>query len=74
MSAEADNAMTISNHKAIISYDPETDRLRGEFIGLHGGAKMRKQLLANFLYKFVEHSLARARVLLRKRRQFTKKP
>lgn len=32
------NTMTISNHKAIISYDPETDMLRGEFIGLHGGA------------------------------------
>lgn len=36
--AEADSAMTINNHKAIISYSPQTGMLRGEFIGLHGGA------------------------------------
>lgn len=30
--------MTIDNHKAKISYDPELTMFRGEFIGLNGGA------------------------------------
>lgn len=32
------NMMTINGHKAVIQYDPETELLRGEFIGLNGGA------------------------------------
>ena len=32
------NVMEINGHKAIIQYDPETELLRGEFIGLNGGA------------------------------------
>ena len=32
------NLMTINGHKAIIQYDPETELLRGEFLGLNGGA------------------------------------
>lgn len=27
------NTMTINGHKAVITYDPDTDTLRGEFIG-----------------------------------------
>ena len=32
------NVMEINGHKAIIQYDPETELLRGEFIGLNCGA------------------------------------
>ena len=32
------NIMMINGHKAVISYDPETEMLRGEFVGLNGGA------------------------------------
>lgn len=32
------NIMTIDNYKAVISYDPEIEMFRGEFIGLNGGA------------------------------------
>lgn len=32
------NVMEINGHKATISYDPETELFRGEFIGLNGGA------------------------------------
>lgn len=32
------NIMTINNYKAVISYDPEIEMFRGEFIGLNGGA------------------------------------
>ena len=33
------NTMTINGHKAVITYDPDTDNtLRGEFIGLNSGA------------------------------------
>ena len=32
------NVMIIGGHKAVIQYDPETEMLRGEFIGLNGGA------------------------------------
>jgi len=32
------NTMTINGHKAVITYDPDTDTLRGEFIGLNSGA------------------------------------
>lgn len=32
------NILKIENHTAVISYDPEIDMLRGEFINLNGGA------------------------------------
>lgn len=32
------NIMNIADHRAIITYDPDTDMLRGEFLGLNGGA------------------------------------
>ena len=32
------NVMIIDGHKAVIQYEPETDVLRGEFVGLNGGA------------------------------------
>ncbi len=32
------NILKIENHTAVVSYDPEIDMLRGEFINLNGGA------------------------------------
>lgn len=32
------NIMTINGQKAVISYDPEIEMFRGEFVGLSGGA------------------------------------
>ena len=32
------NLLTIGNQRAVVTYDPDTDMLRGEFIGLNGGA------------------------------------
>ena len=32
------NVIIIEGHKAVISYDPEINMLRGEFVGLNGGA------------------------------------
>ncbi|PKH22593.1 toxin-antitoxin system HicB family antitoxin [Enterobacterales bacterium CwR94] len=32
------NVMKIEGHRAVISYDPEIEMFRGEFIGLNGGA------------------------------------
>ena len=32
------NILTIGNQRAVVTYDPETDMLRGEFLGLNGGA------------------------------------
>lgn len=32
------NLMDINGYQAKIEYDPETEQLRGEFIGLNGGA------------------------------------
>lgn len=32
------NILEIKGHKAVIGYDPDTNLLRGEFIGLNGGA------------------------------------
>ena len=32
------NIMNIRGRRAIIQYDPDTDLLRGEFVGLNGGA------------------------------------
>ncbi len=32
------NIMTINTHQAVISFDPDIQMFRGEFIGLNGGA------------------------------------
>ncbi|MFQ6245892.1 hypothetical protein ACLMPP_15665 [Yersinia enterocolitica] len=32
------NTMKIDGHTAIITFDPEIEMFRGEFIGLNGGA------------------------------------
>ncbi len=32
------NIIEIDGHKAVVSYDAETNQLRGEFVGLNGGA------------------------------------
>lgn len=32
------NIMEINGYRAIIQFDPEIDKFRGEFVGLHGGA------------------------------------
>ena len=32
------NTLDISGFKAVVTYDPDIDMLRGEFIGLNGGA------------------------------------
>lgn len=32
------NTMTINGYRAVIQYDPDIDMLRGEFVGLNGGA------------------------------------
>lgn len=32
------NQMTINGVKAVITYDPDLDQFRGEFVGLNGGA------------------------------------
>ncbi len=32
------NILTINNYRAVVTYDPDTDMLRGEFLGLNGGA------------------------------------
>lgn len=32
------NILSIDNYRAVVTYDPETDMLRGEFLGLNGGA------------------------------------
>lgn len=32
------NVLVIDNEKAVVSYDPELDMFRGEFLGLNGGA------------------------------------
>lgn len=32
------NIMTIDGHQAVITYDPDLEMFRGEFIGLNGGA------------------------------------
>ncbi len=32
------NLMEINGYKAVVQYDPDIDMLRGEFVGLNGGA------------------------------------
>src|ERR1700712_2441176 len=31
-------ALSIDNYRAVVTYDPDADMLRGEFLGLNGGA------------------------------------
>ena len=40
------NILTIANHRALVTYDPSTDMLRGEFLGLNGGADFCAQDIA----------------------------
>lgn len=51
------NVMEINGHKAIIQYDPETELLRGEFVGLNGGADFYADSVAD-LHKEGAASLA----------------
>jgi len=32
------NTLVVDGHKAVISYDPDINMFRGEFVGLNGGA------------------------------------
>ena len=32
------NTMTIGGYQAVIAFDPDIQRFRGEFVGLNGGA------------------------------------
>lgn len=32
------NVMRVGGHRAVVSYDPELEMFRGEFVGLNGGA------------------------------------
>lgn len=50
------NMMIIQGHKAIIHYDPETKMLRGEFVGLNGGADFYADNISD-LHKEGEASL-----------------
>jgi predicted HicB family RNase H-like nuclease len=40
------NVMTINGYQAAISYDPEIEMFRGEFVGLNGGADFYASNLA----------------------------
>jgi predicted HicB family RNase H-like nuclease len=40
------NVMTINGYQAVISYDPEIEMFRGEFVGLNGGADFYASNLA----------------------------
>ena len=42
------NIIEIDGHKAVVSYDPETNLLRGEFVGLNGGADFYAESLSQF--------------------------
>lgn len=50
------NLMMINGQKAVIQYDPETEMLRGEFVGLNGGADFYADNIAD-LHKEGEISL-----------------
>lgn len=41
------NILIINNHRAVITYDPDTDMLRGEFLGLNGGADFYSSALSS---------------------------
>lgn len=50
------NIMIINGHRAVIQYDPDIEMLRGEFVGLNGGADFYADNLAD-LHKEGEKSL-----------------
>lgn len=43
------NIIEIDGHKAVVSYDPEIGMLRGEFIGLNGGADFYAKSVDQFV-------------------------
>ena len=43
------NTMTINGHQAVISFDPDIQMLRGEFVGLNGGYVTSDAALIRFL-------------------------
>lgn len=43
------NILEIRGHKAVISFDPDTNLLRGEFLGLNGGADFHGDSIAQLL-------------------------
>ena len=51
------NVIEIDGHKAVVAFDPEIRMLRGEFLGLNGGA--------DFLAKDVEGLFREARLSLK---------
>lgn len=50
------NLMDFDGYRAVISYDPEIEMFRGEFIGLNGGADFYASTVAD-LHKEGERSL-----------------
>jgi len=51
------NVIEIDGHKAVVAFDPEIQMLRGEFLGLNGGA--------DFLAKDVEGLFREGRISLK---------
>jgi predicted HicB family RNase H-like nuclease len=51
------NVIEIDGHKAVVAFDPETRMLRGEFLGLNGGA--------DFLAEDVEGLFREGRISLK---------
>lgn len=45
------NVMTLNGYQAVISYDPEIEMFRGEFIGLNGGADFYASDLAGLKHE-----------------------
>ena len=41
------NVMEINGYKALITFDPETNQFRGEFIGINGGADFYPENVAS---------------------------
>ena len=41
------NIIEIEGHKALVSFDPEIEMLRGEFLGLAGGADFYTKDVSN---------------------------
>lgn len=54
------NVMDLEGNKAIVTYDPEIGMLRGEFLGLNGGA----DFYARSVDELVEEGRASLRVFL----------
>ncbi|MGH9915843.1 MAG: toxin-antitoxin system HicB family antitoxin, partial [Pyrinomonadaceae bacterium] len=43
------NILDVDGHKAVISFDPEIGLIRGEFLGLNGGADFYAQSVEGLL-------------------------